>query len=249
MILARVKSLRHPAPMNTLANLPPKALVTGGNGNLGEAVARLLLRSGFQVHVTVHDERTRASFAYGLMKEGLNVHVADLTKPEDCERLAQEIGGHLEALVATVGGFVAGPFAGIDPAAIDQQYELNLKSTMLTLRYAYPLLAASPNGASVVLVANRPALTTGPNVAVTSAMKAAVVHLTRSLCAEWAEANITINAIAPSVMDTPQNRRDMPDKDPTKWPTPLEVAEVIQFLLSDTGSIISGAVLPVYGKA
>jgi NAD(P)-dependent dehydrogenase (short-subunit alcohol dehydrogenase family) len=249
MVLARVKSLRHPAPMNTLANVPPRALVTGGNGNLGEAVARLLLKSGYEVHVTVHDERTRASFAYGLMKEGLNVHVADLTKPADCERLAGEIGGHLEALVATVGGFVAGPFAEVDPAAIDQQFELNLKSTMLTLRYAYPLLKASPNGASVVMVANRPALTTGPNVATTSAMKAAVVHLTRSLCAEWAESNITVNTIAPSVMDTPQNRRAMPDKDPSKWPTPLEVAEVIQFLLSDTGAIISGAVLPVYGKA
>src|SRR5688572_32545898 len=101
MILARVKSLRHPAPMNTLANLPPKALVTGGNGNLGEAVARLLLRSGYQVHVTVHDEHTRASFAYGLMKEGLQVHVADLTKPADCGRLAQEVGPPLDAQVAT----------------------------------------------------------------------------------------------------------------------------------------------------
>lgn len=225
----------------------PRALVTGGNGNLGEAVSRLLLRSGYEVHVTVHDEHTRASFAYGLMKEGLLVHVADLTKPADCERLAGEIGGALEALVATVGGFVAGPFKDIDPAAIDQQYELNLKSTLLTLRYAYPLLAASPQGASVVLVANRPALSSGPNVAVTSAMKAALVNLTRSLCAEWAEANITVNAIAPNVMDTPQNRRAMPDRDPSKWPTPLEVAEVVQFLLSDAGAIVSGAVLPVYG--
>lgn len=233
--------------MNAPENTSPRALVTGGNGNLGEAVSRLLLRSGYEVHVTVHDEHTRASFAYGLMKEGLQVHVADLTLAADCERLAGEIGGPLEALVATVGGFVAGPFKDIDPAAIDQQYELNLKSTLLTLRYAYPLLAASPDGASVVLVANRPALSSGPNVATTSAMKAAVVHLAKSLCAEWAEAKITVNAIAPSVMDTPQNRRAMPDQDARNWPTPLEVAEVIQFLLSDAGAIISGAVLPVYG--
>jgi NAD(P)-dependent dehydrogenase (short-subunit alcohol dehydrogenase family) len=233
--------------MNPSERSGPRALVTGGNGNLGEAVSRLLLRSGYEVHVTVHDAQTRASFAYGLMKEGLHVHVADLTKPADCERLAGEIGGALEALVATVGGFVAGPFKDIDPAVIDQQYDLNLKSTLLTLRYTYPLLAASPEGASVVLVANRPALSSGPNVAVTSAMKAAVVHLAKSLCAEWADAKITVNAIAPSVMDTPQNRRAMPDKDPTDWPSPLEVAEVIQFLLSDAGAIVSGAVLPVYG--
>jgi NAD(P)-dependent dehydrogenase (short-subunit alcohol dehydrogenase family) len=249
MKVAGAKSLRHPASMNPPRNGPDRALVTGGNGNLGEAVARLLLRSGYEVHVTVHDEHTRASFAYGLMKEGLHVHVADLTKPEQCERLAGEIGGPLAALVATVGGFVAGPFKDIDPAAIDQQYELNLKSTLLTLRFAYPLLAQSPGGSSVVLVANRPALSSGPNVAVTSAMKAAVVHLAKSLCAEWSAAHINVNAIAPSVMDTPQNRRAMPDKDPSNWPTPLEVAEVIQFLLSDAGAIVSGAVIPVYGRA
>jgi NAD(P)-dependent dehydrogenase (short-subunit alcohol dehydrogenase family) len=226
-----------------------RALVTGGNGNLGEAVSRLLLRAGYEVHVTVHDEHTRASFAYGLMKEGLMVHVADLTRPDHCERLAGEIGGPLEALVATVGGFVSGPFAQVDPNAIDQQFALNLKSTMLTLRYAHPLLAASPNGAAVVMVANRPALSSGPNVAVTSAMKAALVHLTRSLCAEWAEARITVNTIAPGIMDTPQNRRDMPDKDPKDWPTPPQVAEVIEFRLSDAGAIVSGAVIPVYGRS
>ena len=233
--------------MTPSSDSPPRALVTGGNGNLGEAVARTLLRSGYEVHVTVHDAQTRASFAYGLMKEGLHVHVADLTKPEDCERLAGEIGGSLEALVATVGGFVAGPLKDMDPAAMDQQYALNLKSTLLTLRYVHPLLAAAPGGAAVVLVANRPALSSGPGIAVTSAMKAALVHLTKSLCAEWAESKITVNAIAPTVMDTPQNRRDMPDKDSSKWPTPAEVAAVIEFLLSDAGAIVSGAVLPVYG--
>ena len=227
----------------------PRALVTGGNGNLGEAVSRLLMRSGYEIHVTVHDEQTRASHAYGLMKEGLVVHVADLTKAADCERLAEEVGPPIEALVCTVGGFVAGPFATIDPDAIDQQYALNLKSTLLTLRYAHRLLAASPSGASVVLVANRPALSSGAGIAVTAAMKAGLVHLTKSLCAEWSKDRINVNAIAPGIMDTPQNRRAMPDQDPKNWPTPLQVAEVIEFLLSETGSIVSGAVLPVFGRS
>jgi NAD(P)-dependent dehydrogenase (short-subunit alcohol dehydrogenase family) len=249
MGLAGAAAVRHPATVTPPESTPPRALVTGGNGNLGEAVSRLLLRSGYEVHVTVHDAQTRASFAYGLMKEGLHVHVADLTRVEDCERLAKEIGGPLEAVVATVGGFVSGPFKDIDPAVIDQQYALNLKSTLLTLRYAHPLLAASPNGSSVVLVANRPALSSGPNLAVTSAMKAALVHLAKSLCAEWAADRITINGVAPGIMDTQQNRRDMPDQDPKKWPTPVEVAEVILFLLSNAGAIVSGTFVPVYGRS
>jgi NAD(P)-dependent dehydrogenase (short-subunit alcohol dehydrogenase family) len=235
--------------MNAPANDVRRALVTGGNGNLGEAVARLLAQIGYEVHITVFDAQTRATYAYGLMQEGLNVHVADLSKPEDVERLAKEIGGPLEALVATVGGFVGGPFAEIDPAVIEQQYELNLKSTLLTLHFAHPLLAASQGGAAVVLVANRPALTSGPGVAVTSAMKAAVVHLAGSLAEEWKDANITVNAIAPGIMDTPQNRRDMPKADPSRWPKPTEVATVIAFLLSEEGRIVSGGVLPVFGRS
>ncbi len=235
--------------MNEAPDTRPRALVTGGNGNLGEAVARLLLAAGFDVHVTVLDTHTRATFAYGLIKEGLHVHVADLSKNEDCARLAADIGGTLSAVVATVGGFVGGPFGELDPEAIDRQYELNLKSTLLPLRHLYPLLSASPVGAAVVLVANRPALSSGPGIAVTSAMKAAVVHLARSLAEEWKDEEISVNAIAPGIMDTPQNRRSMPEVDPARWPKPTQVAEVIGFLLSEPGRIVSGAVLPVYGRS
>ena len=227
----------------------PRVLVTGGNGNLGEAVARLLHKSDYEVHVTVHDERTRAEFAYGLIQAGMQVHVVDLTDPPAVAALATKIGPPLEAVVATVGGFVGGPFGAMDPAAFDQQYSLNLKTTLLTLHATYPLLKASPRGASVVLVGNRPALSKGPGVAVTAAMKAAVIHLAKSLAAEWEPDRITVNAIAPGIMDTPQNRREMPGKDGEGWPTPAEVADVVAFLLGGEASIISGAVVPVFGRS
>ena len=227
----------------------PRALVTGGNGNLGEAVARLLQRAEYEVHITVQDQRTRAEFAFGLIQADIHVHVVDLTDPPAVAALATEIGGTLEALVATVGGFAGGPFAAMDPAVFDQQYSLNLKTTLLTLHAMYPLLKASPGGSSVVLVGNRPALSSGPGTAVSSAMKAAVIHLTKSLAKEWKPDGITVNAIAPGVMDTPQNRRDMPDADPSGWPTPGQVAEVVAFLLSGQGAIISGATVPVFGRS
>jgi len=227
----------------------PRALVTGGNGNLGQAVARLLSDAGFEVHVTVLDEGTRASFAYGLLQQGYTIHTGDLANDADVRRIFAEIGTPLAALVATVGGLAGGPFAEIEEAAVDFQYRLNLKSAILTLRHAYAALAANPGGASAVVVANRPALSAGPGVAVTTAMKAALVSLVRSLAEEWKGENIRINAIAPSVMDTPENRRAMPDADPTLWPTTPQVADVIGFLVSDAGAIVTGATVPVFGRA
>jgi NAD(P)-dependent dehydrogenase (short-subunit alcohol dehydrogenase family) len=227
----------------------PRALVTGGNGNLGQAVARLLSDAGFEVHVTVLDEGTRASFAYGLLQQGYTIHTGDLANDADVRRIFAEIGTPLAALVATVGGFAGGPFAEIEEAAIDFQYRLNLKSAILTLRHAHAALAANPGGASAVVVANRPALSAGPGVAVTTAMKAALVSLVRSLAEEWKGENIRINAIAPSVMDTPENRRAMPDADPALWPTTPQVADVIGFLVSDAGAIVTGATVPVFGRA
>jgi NAD(P)-dependent dehydrogenase (short-subunit alcohol dehydrogenase family) len=227
----------------------PRALVTGGNGNLGQAVARLLSDAGFEVHVTVLDEGTRASFAYGLLQQGYTIHTGDLANDADVRRIFAEIGTPLAALVATVGGFAGGPFAEIEEAAVDFQYRLNLKSAILTLRHAHAALAANPGGASAVVVANRPALSAGPGVAVTTAMKAALVSLVRSLAEEWKGENIRINAIAPSVMDTPENRRAMPDADPTLWPTTPQVADVIGFLVSDAGAIVTGATVPVFGRA
>jgi NAD(P)-dependent dehydrogenase (short-subunit alcohol dehydrogenase family) len=232
-----------------IETIRPRVLVTGGNGNLGQAVARLLDDAGYEVHVTVLDPETRASFAYGLLKEGFAVHTGDLSNEADVKRIFGELGSPLAALVATVGGFHAGAFAESDEAMVDQQYRLNLKSAILTLRHAHEALAANPGGASAVLIANRPALSAGPGTAVSTAMKAAIVSLVRSVAEEWKDSGINVNAIAPGIMDTPDNRRAMPDADPSLWPTTQEVATVVGFLLSNEGSIVTGATLPVFGRS
>ena len=227
----------------------PRLLITGGNGNLGQAVAHMLEDDGYEVHVTVYNDETRASFAYGLMKENLTVHVADLSKEADTKKLFEAIGSPILGVVATVGGFVGGPFAELDEATMDAQYALNLKSAMLTLRYAYPAMKASPAGASCVLLANRPSLSTGPGGALTAATKAAVVHLVKSLAEEWLDDGITVNAIAPGIMDTPPNRHAMPNADFARWPSTEQVARVVRFLLSEDARIVSGAVIPAFGRS
>ena len=226
---------------------PPRALVTGGNGNLGQQVALLLASAGFEVHVTVRDEAARTSLAHST-EHGATIHVGDLSREADVKRVFEETGAPLAALVATVGGFHGGAFADIDEAAIDFQYLLNLKSSILTLRYAYPALAAHPGGSAAVLIANRPSLSSGPGTAVTTAMKAGIVSLVKSVADEWKLQGIRVNAVAPGLMDTPENRRAMPDADPSQWPTPTQVAGVIAYLVSDAASIITGTVVPVFGR-
>ncbi len=226
----------------------PRALVTGANGALGMVVSEVLLGAGYEVHATVRDEAGRSAFPSEL-RARLIVHVGDLSAGSDVKRVFDEVGTPLAALVATVGGFLGGTFAEIDEDAIDFQYRLNLKSSILTLRHAHAALAAQPGGAAAVLVANRPALSSGPGVAVTTAMKAGIVSLVKSVADEWKPLGIRVNAIAPSIMDTPDNRRSMPDADHSRWPTTRQVAEVIHFLVSDAGAIVSGATLPVFGRA
>ncbi len=220
----------------------PKALVTGGTGALGASVATTLLNAGYEVHVT-----SRAAVTEG--PEGLQVHQADLANEDDVSRLYEEVGSPLAALVATIGGYKGGPLASVTGKAIDELTALNLKPTMLTLGLAYPSLKGNQGGAGVVLVAARGAIMGGPGSAVYAANKAAIVNLALSAAQEWLEDGISVNAILPAAMDTPANRRDMPGADYTRWPSTQEVAEVAAFLVSDKARIVSGAAIPVYGKA
>ena len=225
-----------------------KALVTGGDGALGSDVGRVLREAGFEVHVTALNAETAASFTERPENQGLGVHVADLLDFDGTKRLMDEVGGPLGALVATLGGFQGGPLAALSEADVDRLISLNLTNVLYTLRHAHPLLEANAGGAHVVLVSARGAVTGGSGAALYSATKAGVANLALSLSQEWLEDGISVNAILPSTMDTPVNRRDMPDADFSRWPTTREVAEVVAFLVSDAARIISGGAIPVYGK-
>ena len=225
-----------------------KALVTGGTGALGSEVGRVLREAGFEVHVTALDADMASSFAEMPENRGLTVHVADLLDFDKTKMLMDEVGAPLGALVATLGGFLGGPLSALTEADVDRLIALNLTNAVHTLRHAYPLLKAHPDGARVVLVSAGGAAAGGPGAALYSAAKAGIANLALSLSQEWLEDGITVNAILPSTMDTPANRRDMPDADFSRWPTTREVADVVAFLVSDAARIISGGVVPVYGK-
>ena len=101
----------------------------------------------------------------------------------------------------------------------------------------------------IVNVAARPAVVPTGGLIAYSVAKAAVVALTQSLAAETTADEILVNAVAPSIIDTPANRKAMPDADHTAWPSPAEIAETILYCASPRNRLTSGALIPAYGRA
>lgn len=225
-------------------------LVTGGTGGLGAALVERFLAQGDRVLIT--DIRPAApEFLQRPQGQLLEAWVVNGTDPEDLQRLAAELKarfGVLDVLVNTVGGFYWGAFAETPPAVLDQMLNLNLRSCYLTTQALLPLLQASAAG-RVINIGARQALLGGPEVTAYALAKAAVVNFTQSLAQELRESAVTVNAVLPSVIDTPPNRASMPDADVSRWVTPADLAHVIAFLAAPESRAVSGAILPVYHKA
>jgi NAD(P)-dependent dehydrogenase (short-subunit alcohol dehydrogenase family) len=219
-------------------------LVAGGTGHLGTAVVRELLAAGYAITATwvVESEAERLS------AEPVELVHADLFDPDAVQK-AVDSTPQLEAVVNLVGGYAEGPRVHeTDPDQFDGLMKLNVKPGFLLARAAMPRLIERGGGAFVGVSA-RAALRPFPGAAGYIASKAAVLALIQALDAEYKRHGIRCNAILPSVIDTPPNRAAQPDADYSKWVQPEEIARVVRFLLSDEAGPISGAAVPVYGRA
>lgn len=223
-------------------------IVTGGTGALGTAVAGALLEAGAVCHIPYRSARDVENFAlrqHDRVKLYPDIELSD--EPAVARLYAGT--GSIWASIHIAGGFAAKAAADTSKADLVQQLDTNLVSTFLCCRAA--VNAMRGQGGRIVNIAARPALEwrTGAGMTAYTASKAAVAALTASLAEEVAKDGILVNAVAPSIMDTPANRKAMPRADFAAWPKVEEVAATILFLASPENKVTRGAIVPVYGKS
>ena len=222
-------------------------VVTGGTGALGSAVVARLLEAGARVYVPCIREEELERFPHAEHERIEVRHPVELTD----EAAVRDFYAGVEGLWASVhvaGGFAFTPLAELTLADIEAQLRMNAATCLLCCREA----AARMNGGGrIVNVTARPALEgrQGAMLTAYAASKAAVANVTEALAGELLEAGVLVNAIAPSVVDTPANRAAMPDEDFDRWVAPADAAEVVAFLASPRNRVVSGALVPVYGRA
>jgi NAD(P)-dependent dehydrogenase (short-subunit alcohol dehydrogenase family) len=203
-------------------------VVTGGNGALGGAVVAWFEARGAVVHVP-------------------DISTVDLTNEAQATAYYAALPP-LWASIQLAGGFAMAPIAATSLADFERQWRMNTVTCFLSCREAVRAIRKAGGGGRIVNVAARAAVAPAAGMTAYVASKAGVAALTQALAAELIGDGILINAVLPSIIDTPGNRASMPSADHAAWPKPAELAEAIGFLASPANALTSGALVPVYGR-
>jgi NAD(P)-dependent dehydrogenase (short-subunit alcohol dehydrogenase family) len=224
--------------------------ITGAFGALGSVTAQVAAEQGARLALidrAAHSPAGLFDAPTSQIRLLTGVNLTDESQAAAAVRAAHEQLGGLDVLINIAGAFRWQTVADGDPASWDQLFAVNVKTALFTSRAAIPLLRQSQQGRIINIGANA-ALKAGGGMGAYAASKSGVHRLTESLAEELKADRITVNAVLPSIIDTPANRAEMPKADFATWVTPRALAEVILFLASDAGAPITGALLPVVGR-
>jgi NAD(P)-dependent dehydrogenase (short-subunit alcohol dehydrogenase family) len=225
-------------------------VVTGGTGALGTAVVEALVAAGAVCHVPYLAAKEAERFGMRSHAQVKLVGPVELTDETAVARIYESVPA-LWAAVHLAGGFAMTDVVKTRKSDLMTQVDMNFVTAFLCCAAAVKAMMRTGAGGRILNVAARPGVEwrAGAGMVAYTASKAAVAALSVALAEEIAKHDILVNAIAPSIMDTPANRGAMPKADHAAWPKVEEVAATILFLVSPENKLTRGGIIPVYGKS
>jgi NAD(P)-dependent dehydrogenase (short-subunit alcohol dehydrogenase family) len=225
------------------------AIVTGAAGNLGQAVTRTFLNTGYKVHAIV-SPRDKID---PVEKPGLFAYQVDLMSENDSLSAIDKIISGIESIdlvIMTVGGYAPGSLQEVTLTDIEKMYRLNFVTAFNVAKVVLPYMEKQKTGGQLVFIGARPAM--HPEQAVDmvayALSKSLVFRLSEIINESEKQKNIRSFVIVPGIIDTPQNRTAMPDADFTKWVKPEEIARQIVRLVSPSDNKFPDHILKIYGN-
>ena len=215
-------------------------LIAGGSGALGQTIAPACVEAGAKV-ITV--DRHPPS----IQRKGIVAMTGDVTDEADSRRIVTDViqkAGRLDVLINLVGGFAEGRVQDTDATVWQRMLTTNLTSGFLLSRAVLPAMTQQRAG-RILHIAAKASIDPFPGAAAYIVAKSGLVALIRTLALELTGSGVTVNGVLPGTIDTPSNRKSMPDADPSKWVKPESIADLLLFLASDEASQINGALIPV----
>ena len=225
-------------------------IITGANGNLGTAVTNTFLDKGYKVIATVAEEKMRKDMA---SHENIRVMLVNLMNEEESNAFVEKAikeNGQIDAALLLVGGFAAGDMSKTSIGDIHAQIALNFNTAYHVAKPLFAHMMEKGNG-RIVFIGSRPALeaAAGKSLVAYGLSKSLLFKLADYMNAEAKGKDVVATVVAPSTLDTEQNRKSMPDTDPEKWVKPSALAEILEFVVSEKSSPLRGTVLKVYNNA
>lgn len=229
-------------------------MITGAAGAVAKGIVHKFAKEGANLVMVDHAEESLKARVEEL-KDDLSNYITvagDLGKPEDIDNAiqkAKEQFGQIDALIHTVGGWAGGtPVHETDISVFDKQIYLNTRIFFVTLGHVAKHMVDNGIKGSIVAILAKTGLAGAKNTAAYAASKAAAQRIMESMALELKEHNIRVNAVMPSIVDTPANRQSMPNADFSRWVTPEQIADTMAFLSSDHAEAITGQSLGVYNS-
>lgn len=226
------------------------AIVTGASGNMGQAVVKKFLAKGYTVVGTIVPND---HVPFDVVDTKLEKVIVDLMNEDDAEKFVQSVAakyGSVDAAVLTVGGFAMGAVADTKTSDIHKQYKLNFETAYNVARPAFVQMLQQKTG-RIFLIGSKPGLSAvnSKGMVAYGLGKSLIFRLAELMNAEAKGTNVVTSVVVPSTIDTPQNRKAMPDADPAAWVKPEAIADVIYFYCGDDAAALREPVIKLYNNA